>query len=104
MTSLTMNRSLLALSLILTGFWLLVATPTPAEASPGCEHRSAAHVAEHGGIDADSAWHVAHGQLATCSDSDSGANHDDNDRRKDDGLIPHRDRPGFHCRFLVLCG
>lgn len=31
-----------------------------------CEHRSAAHSAEHGGINADSAWHVAHGQLPTC--------------------------------------
>jgi hypothetical protein len=36
-----------------------------ATASP-CEHRSAAHVAEHGGTAADNAWHVSHGQLPTC--------------------------------------
>lgn len=36
-----------------------------------CEHRSAVHVAEHGGLAADSAWHVAHGDLPTCDTSAS---------------------------------
>ena len=38
-----------------------------AQAVP-CEVRSAAHIAEHGGLAADSAWHVANGQRPTCGD------------------------------------
>lgn len=37
-----------------------------ASAAPACEHRSDTHIAEHGGLAADSAWHVAHGDLPTC--------------------------------------
>ena len=45
----------------------LLAAPG-ANASVDCEHRSAAHVAEHGGLKADSEWHIAHGPRPTCSD------------------------------------
>ncbi|AAN01829.1 hypothetical protein SEA_BUZZBUZZ_74 [Mycobacterium phage BuzzBuzz] len=64
----------------------LLLTPAPAQAGPTCEHRSAAHIAEHGGINADSAWHVAHGQLPTCDHSSSGGearnSNGDNDNEK----------------------
>lgn len=36
-----------------------------AEAS-GCEHRSEAHAAEHGGLRLDSLWHESHGERPTC--------------------------------------
>lgn len=103
-----MYRLVMALSATLTGFWLLVGTPAPAEASPACEHRSAAHVAEHGGLQADNAWHVSHGQLPTCDNEpkhdDPPREHHDDDRKDDDGGIPHRDHVGFHCKWLVFCG
>ncbi len=31
-----------------------------------CEVRSDAHIESHGGLAADSAWHVANGELPTC--------------------------------------
>ena len=31
-----------------------------------CEVRSPAHYEQHGGLKADSAWHVANGELPTC--------------------------------------
>lgn len=43
----------------------------PADAAPLCEHRSAAHIAKHGGLRADSAWHVANGELPTCDPGES---------------------------------
>lgn len=67
----------------MTKAWALVAAavvigayPTTgglANASPICEPRSAVHVAEHGGLTADRAWHVAHGERPTCGGSGSGA-------------------------------
>lgn len=62
-----------------TSRWLVVllamqlCSPGVAEAS-GCAHRSAKHVAEHGGLKADSAWHESHGQLPTCDNSNSSGN------------------------------
>jgi hypothetical protein len=38
----------------------------PDSHAAGCAERSAAHIAEHGGLYADSAWHVANGELPTC--------------------------------------
>lgn len=43
-----------------------------AEADAGCAQRSAAHIAKHGGLAADSAWHVANGELPTCGSESSG--------------------------------
>ncbi|AHY27143.1 RDF protein [Mycobacterium phage Phantastic] len=51
---------------ILAALGLLLLTPVSAQASPTCEYRSAAHIAEHGGFAADNAWHIAHGDLPTC--------------------------------------
>jgi len=83
-----------------------MAAAPAAEASPGCAHRSAVHVAEHGGHAADSRWHVAHGDLPTCDPDSSGARSSDDDDGDDGGRfrIPHRDRLGYHCKWLVFCG
>lgn len=45
---------------------LMAFMPWPANAAPLCEQRTAAHIAEHGGLAADSAWHLANGDLPTC--------------------------------------
>lgn len=47
-----------------------------------CEHRSSAHVAEHGGMVADNAWHVSHGDLPTCDTSEQ--RHDSSDDNDDE--------------------
>ncbi|QGJ88839.1 hypothetical protein SEA_YECEY3_88 [Mycobacterium phage Yecey3] len=55
-----------------------------ASSAPLCEVRSDAHIAEHGGFYADSAYHIAHGELPTCakeSNARQGANHDDDKSR-----------------------
>ena len=44
---------------------MALADPGEVSAAP-CEYRTGSHVAEHGGLKADSAWHVAHGDLPTC--------------------------------------
>jgi hypothetical protein len=57
-----------------------------------CEVRSEAHQQAHGGLVADSAWHIKRGELPTCrpeSDSD-----DDSDRGWFD-----RDKFGFGCSW-----
>lgn len=64
-------------SLLLGGLFL-ASEAHSAPLTPTCEVRSAAHSAEHGGLAADSAWHVAHGQLPTCEGSDP-EHHEDND-------------------------
>lgn len=43
-----------------------------AYAGPPCERRSAAHTAQHGGLEADSAWHVRNGELPTCNGDNEG--------------------------------
>ncbi|ASR77186.1 site-specific recombination directionality factor RDF [Mycobacterium phage MyraDee] len=71
-----------------------------ASAGPGCERRSAAHIAEHGGIKADSAWHIAHGERPTCDDEKPRAHEGsgkDKDRDKDD------DRKSRFCRTHWYC-
>ncbi|AFI24991.1 hypothetical protein [Mycobacterium phage SWU1] len=52
-----------------------------ASASPLCEYRSAAHIAEHGGKVADDAWHIKHGELPSCDESPKGEARRDNDNR-----------------------
>ncbi|ARQ94672.1 membrane protein [Mycobacterium phage Journey13] len=57
----------------------------PAVAGPLCEYRSQAHIAEHGGFNADNAWHIARGQLPSCDESPRREARQDNNDRRDDG-------------------
>ncbi|AOT25580.1 hypothetical protein SEA_NORBERT_75 [Mycobacterium phage Norbert] len=75
---------------ILAALGLLLLTPVSAQAGPTCEHRSAAHIAEHGGFAADNAWHIAHGDLPTCdserhSDDSPSAPTPQDDSDRDEG-------------------
>jgi hypothetical protein len=71
--------------------------------SPLCAHRGADHAAQqHTTREADSRWHVAHGQLPTC-DLDKDQKHNDSHQDHDSDLPGHRDHPGFHCVHLH-CG
>lgn len=79
----------------------LVSAPS-AGAQPVCEHRSAAHAAEHGTtVEADSRWHVARGELPTCmsepasNTSDTGKSERFDDRDKD--------RKSRYCRKHWFC-
>lgn len=80
-------------------------TLTPAviaQADPVCEHRSAAHIERHGGLTADSAWHVRHGERPTCGADE--ASRDDGSRAsagKDKGK--DRDRKSRYCRKRWWC-
>lgn len=79
-----MTRISLAV-LVAVVLWALVMGTPVANASPLCEYRSSVHVSEHGGLAADSAWHVAHGDLPTCDSQQSEPRHTedqdgDNDR------------------------
>ncbi|QFG08674.1 hypothetical protein PBI_VANISOA_82 [Mycobacterium phage Vanisoa] len=71
----------------------LVAGSGPASAAPLCEVRSSAHIAEHGGLMADSAYHVAHGDLPTCDTSDSARQ----------GDKPREDNKSRFCRKRWYC-
>ncbi|QBJ01167.1 hypothetical protein PBI_ARISSANAE_82 [Mycobacterium phage Arissanae] len=56
-----------------------------ARSAPLCEVRSDAHVAEHGGLMADSVWHIQHGERPTCNPQDSarqGDNHSDDKKSR----------------------
>lgn len=58
-----------------------------------CEFRSDYHASQHGGRLADSAWHVAHGELPTCEPKNEGSFDYDQDDDWD------RDRFGFGCTW-----
>lgn len=60
-----------------------------------CEVRSDAHSAEHGGVYADSAWHVAHGERPTCNGSSNSGGSSRESYDNDWG----RDDFGFHCTW-----
>lgn len=70
---------------------------------PGlCEHRGQYHADQHHMTrEADSRWHVEHGERPTCGlDKDHHIDeHDDNH----DVNVPHRDKPGFGCKHFH-CG
>lgn len=51
-----------------------------ASSAPLCEVRSSAHIAEHGGFYADSAYHIQHGELPTCNPDSSARQGDNTDR------------------------
>ena len=66
-----MKRAVIAAGLAL-GLTFMAPGIGTAQAVPlTCEHRSAAHVKDHGGLAEDSAWHVAHGELPTCGEEQS---------------------------------
>ncbi|AVO22392.1 hypothetical protein PBI_SMEAGOL_79 [Mycobacterium phage Smeagol] len=70
------------------------------EGFAGCTHRSAAHQAEHGGLKADSAWHVAHGDLPTCDqEKESESKHGSAGQGKDRG----KDKKSRYCRKRWYC-
>ncbi|QFG12584.1 hypothetical protein PBI_TOAKA_85 [Mycobacterium phage Toaka] len=64
-----------------------------ARSAPLCEVRSAAHIAEHGGLLADSSYHVQHGELPTCDTSDQARQGDE----------PQRDKKSRFCRKKWYC-
>jgi len=70
-----------------------------AKASPVCEHRSAEHAAQHHmSREADSRYHVMHGERPTCGlDDDKDKSNDEH--HDEDHSIPRRDHPGFHCTW-----
>lgn len=49
-----------------------------------CEHRSNAHIQRHGGMDADSSWHIAHGERPTCDKSNPDHKTSDDPRHDND--------------------
>lgn len=65
-----------------------------------CEHRSEAHIAEHGGRHTDDAYHIARGELPSCdADSDkTSSDHNDDDQGPH---IHHRDKLGPSWRDLL---
>lgn len=73
---------------------MALAEPPEASAVTPCEHRSASHISSHGGLAADSAWHVANGQLPTC-DTGSAA------QRKD--APQQNERESRFCRKRWWC-
>jgi hypothetical protein len=83
---------------VVLGIWCsALGLSAPAQATAGCEPRSAKHTSEHGGLIADSAWHVARGERPTCNNESS---HDETSRgQSDPGGWPKRDRLGFHCTW-----
>ena len=88
-----MTRVMLAAVIVVVS---TVLSPSVATASVGCEYRSAKHVAEHGGLAADSAWHVAHGELPTCDP-------DGQDRAKRSSGDGDRDKKSRFCRKRWWC-
>jgi hypothetical protein len=62
-----------------------------------CEVRGAAHYERHGGLKADSDWHVAQGERPTCDGDNSSA--DSSRQSDDDPGVWRRDRAGFHCTW-----
>ncbi|QBJ04888.1 hypothetical protein SEA_ELEPHANTOON_87 [Mycobacterium phage Elephantoon] len=68
-----------------------------ASSAPLCEVRSDAHVAEHGGLTADSSYHIQHGELPTCNGSEQTARQGDESRDND------RDNKSRYCRKHWYC-
>lgn len=97
---LDIERAVIASVCVSAGLWAGWATPV-ASAVPGlCVHRGEAHAAQqHTTREADSRWHVLHGQLPTCN-LDQKDDKDDHDDSAGDGhLLPRRDHEGFHCTW-----
>lgn len=56
-----------------------------------CEVRGPAHYEQHGGLKADSAWHVAHGERPTCDSNKTSSSGGGWDWGRDDF--------GYHCTW-----
>lgn len=83
---------------------MLLASPPDASAAPLCEVRSAAHIAEHGGIHEDSRWHIARGELPNCDDSSNNAGSDHNSAGSDKkASSSDNDDKSRYCRKHVWC-
>ena len=85
--------AVLASAGLLGGMWV----STPEASAVPCEHRSAAHIAEHGGLAADSRWHVAHGQLPTCGAEQQQEAKPAPEKKRDDGKKSRFCRKRWFC-------
>lgn len=63
-----------------------------------CEVRGPGHYNQHGGLEVDSAYHVAHGGKPTCKGSSDKAEYSSSDESGPADL-PSRDSFGFHCTW-----
>lgn len=70
-----------------------------------CEYRAPSHYEAHGGLKADSLWHMQQGELPTCNPDGSPvfASRDDSEPWSDDPGSYRRDEFGLHCGILG-CG
>ncbi|WP_419719737.1 DUF7199 family protein [Mycobacterium avium] len=103
-----MRRLIAALVIVAAGAVVVPAPAAVAKPLIGCEHRGFDHIKRHGGKLADDYYHRSHQERVTCDpdEHDKGIadKADDQEREHDDGPhIPHRDHPGFGCRWLH-CG
>ena len=77
--------SILLWALLILGGLFLASEASSAPLTPTCELRSSVHQSEHGGLAADSAYHVSHGELPTCEGADPEHrrdDHEDNDKSR----------------------
>lgn len=107
-----MNRERLLLaglaSFVAVGSMLL-ASPEASSSPLTCEHRSAAHLAEHGGKAADDAYHISRGELPNCDDEAPPERRNDNSDAND-GIDPptrHQDNAddekSRYCKRHFFC-
>lgn len=67
-----------------------------AHAGADCANRGEAHIEQHGGLAADSAWHVAHGQLPTCDPRKDDKQHCDKEEHDAHMCDDHASEHGHH--------
>lgn len=66
MKGLTLNGGILASGLVAGALFGTVLVGTPEAQAAPCVTRSEAHIAEHGGVIADDAYHISRGELPNC--------------------------------------
>ena len=66
MKGLTLNGPLLASGLVAGALFGAVLVGAPEASAAPCTARSEAHIAEHGGVIADDAYHISRGELPNC--------------------------------------
>ncbi|AXC33344.1 hypothetical protein SEA_DUBLIN_70 [Mycobacterium phage Dublin] len=89
------------IAIYLVGLMIVFFGNTTARADEwDCTPRSEKHVTEHGGLRADSIWHVAHGELPTCEPKSAGRerSHDDSRKKEDE-----KDSKSKFCRKHWFC-
>lgn len=83
--------------------WGMTAISSPvASAALLCEHRSAAHIAEHGGKAEDDRWHISRAELPNCDDK-PGSDHDEKASPDQSSDNQSDDRKSRYCRTHVIC-